>query len=336
MRRLAIADIHLTGYEEDTIDNEGLPLRLGVIVKTFNFVIKKAKELRINKIDILGDLIHDKSIIYTTAQDAFKELLLQNLDIQFTILAGNHDFSAVSDKIQKCAISVFSGYKNVKVVINKPLVDGNITLVPYFSNFLEVLKNIQGNSILLTHIGLNEAMLQSGLSKIDKIKLSDLRKFKLVLSGHYHKPQQIQNENTKFYYVGGFSNHSWNDKNEQKRFLIYDDKTLEVESINMENQPEYKEYIIDDINTAKDILKEAEIQKNKGNYVRIRKNIKEDIEIPHDIFVIEHKDINVTDRGINIVDTLKEKLQKYLTIKKIKNEDQEEYIKILQKYSIIN
>lgn len=334
MRVLLISDIHLSGFEEDILNSEGLPLRLGEIKKTFNFVIKKARELSINHINILGDIINDKSTIFVIAQDMFKEILEENSDIFFTLISGNHDQSSTG-KLQRSAISVFSGYKNVRCITDKIVIDKNITLISYSDNFLEKIKECDSNDILLTHVGLNEAMLQSGLSKVDKIKLTDLKKFKLVLSGHYHKPQFTENKHTKFYYVGGFTNHSWNDKNEKKRFLICDTETLEVESISMENQIEYKEYIIDDINTAKEILVQAEKDKNAGHYVRIRKNIKEDIETPHDILVIDHKDIDVTNRGVSVTQTLQEKLQKYMDIKEIKNEEHENYLKVLQKYDII-
>lgn len=333
MKRIQIADIHLSDFSEDILTPEGLPLRLGEIKKTFNFIIEQAKKLSICYIDVLGDIINDKSVIFTVAQDLFKEIIIKNSDLFFTLLSGNHDLSSTG-KLQRSAISVFSGYKNVCCVTDEIIIDKNITMISYSDNFLEKIKQCDTNDILLTHVGLNEAMMQSGLSKIDKIKLNDLKKFKLVLSGHYHKPQFIQNENTKFYYVGGFTNHSWNDKNEIKRFLIVDTETLEVQSIPMENQIQYKEYTIDDISTAKEILKEAEIQKNKGNYVRIRKNIKEDIETPHDILILEHKDIDVTNRGITVTQTLQEKLHKYMDIKEVKKEEQENYIKILQKYNI--
>ena len=333
MKRIAISDIHLSDFSEDILTPEGLPLRLGEIKKTFNFVIEQAKKLSISYIDVLGDIINDKSIIFTVAQDLFKEIIIKNSDMFFTLLSGNHDLSSTG-KLQRSAISVFSGYKNVCCVTDEIVIDKNITMISYSDIFLEKIKECKSTDILLTHIGLNEAMMQSGLSKVDKIKLLDLKKFRLILSGHYHKPQFIQNENTKFYYVGGFTNHSWNDRNEVKRFLVYDTDTLEVQSIPMENQIQYKEYTIDDISTAKEILKEAEIQKNKGNYVRIRKNIKEDIETPHDILILEHKDIDVTNRGITVTQTLQEKLHKYMDIKEVKKEEQEDYIKILQKYNI--
>jgi len=46
--------------------------------------------------------------------------------------------------------------------------------------------------ILISHFGLSEGMLNSGMSIISDIGLKDLRgKYELVLLGHYHKPQEI-------------------------------------------------------------------------------------------------------------------------------------------------
>jgi len=239
--------------------------------------------------------------------------------------------------LQKSAISVFQGYKNVKCVIGETYTEGNITFVPFHHQIFDILKSLKSNDILASHFGLSEAMLQSGLSKIDKIKLSDLKKFKLLLLGHYHKPQHLSNEYSNLYYCGGFTNHSWNDKNETKRFLIYDTETLKVESVPMENQIEYKEFVIDNLETAKDVLIEAEKAKNIGHYVRIKKLIKDEIkDTPKDLLIIENKDeVDVTNRGIKVTMNLKEKLIKYLDIKQVDPKENEEFLAVLESHKIV-
>ena len=79
-------------------------------------------------------LFHTKSEISTIGLDLFKEIILSNPDIFFTILSGNHDLSAISTNIQKSATSVFTGYyKNVKCF---PLNHGELTkdiyIVPFW------------------------------------------------------------------------------------------------------------------------------------------------------------------------------------------------------------
>jgi len=134
--------------------------------------------------------------------------------------------------------------------------------VPFSNNFLQEIKNSQSADILLSHIGLNEAVLQSGLSKVDKISISDIAKFKLALLGHYHRPQNFSNENTSVWYAGSLISKDWNDKNETKRFLVYDTETLEIESVNIEcGIPRFIEYIITDITDKVKIFEQAEKDK---------------------------------------------------------------------------
>lgn len=329
MKRVGIGDIHLSGYQSDPLDENGLTRRLNLIMKSLDQIASYCHKHSIGVFEIWGDLINDKDLIYTDAQNAFKDFLYRNSDIRFRIISGNHDLSTTSER-QTSAISVFD-YDNVDV-ITSVLDDGNITYLPYCHNIFDILKTIEPNDILISHFGINEAMLQSNLSVVTNVKLSDLKKFKLVLLGHYHKPQNIQN----VYYSGNICHLSWSDKNEQKRFLVYDDKTLEVESVPITGFTEFREFIIDDIETSEEVLVEAEKAKNQGHIVKIRKLIKEDIETPLDILVVERPpDVDVTDRGIDLSQSTDVKLRNYLRIKEIPDEEYDEYIGILQEYNII-
>jgi DNA repair exonuclease SbcCD nuclease subunit len=212
----------------------------------------------------------------------------------------------------------------------------DIYVIPYCEKFLDVVKTIKGYRILLTHIGLNEGKLESGISKVSNISLTHLKAFSLILAGHYHTPQFVENGVSKFYYAGSVSNLSWSDKNQTKRFLIYDDQTLEVESVPITGQIQYKEIVLDKVENIKQVLEEAERLKNNGHNVRIKKLIKEDIEnSPGDILIIEKKEIDVTNRGITITQTLEEKLNKYLEIKQVPEDKRPQYLEILQKNNIL-
>lgn len=331
MLKAAIGDIHLSGFQSDKLDQQNLPERLGIIIKTLDYIITKCRERGIKQIDFLGDLVNDKSIIFSIAQDLFKEFLTRNKDINFTIISGNHDLSSTGE-LQKSAISVFSEYSNVHCICHEPEVIGNITYVPYSDKFLELISTIQANDILISHLGLNEAMLQSGLSKVDKISIKDLKKFKLVLLGHYHKPQQVGHA----YYCGSVFAKDWNDKNETKRFLIYNTETLEVESIPIEGFIGFKEFIIDDTSNKNEILKQAEIAQNQGHRVRIRNHSKEKIkDETSGVLVIEQQEIDITNRGITITQTKDEQLRKYLDIKEIPETERQEYLNLVSKYDLM-
>lgn len=337
MIRAAIGDVHLSGFESDPLDSDGLPFRLGLINKSLDNIIQECRKRNIKHVDFLGDLINDKSIIYTIAQEVFIEFLLKNSDIEFTIISGNHDLSSTG-KLQKSAISVFKTFPNVKCIINKPEVIDNITYVPYFSNFLEILSSIEHNDILISHLGLNEAHLQSGLSRIDKIRLKDLSsKFKLAILGHYHKPQFLENSTIKVHYAGNIIHKDWNDKNEKKQFLVYDTKTLEVEEIQFDCGREFREYIITEDTPIDDISKEIEMAQNQGHVVRVINKCSKKVsdEMPINTLVIEKKEYDITNRGIEITQTKDEQLKKYLEIKEIPENERQEYLDILSKYDIL-
>jgi DNA repair exonuclease SbcCD nuclease subunit len=336
-RRAAIGDIHLSGFESDHLDNTGLPFRLSQMIKSLDFIIEECKKRSVYHIDILGDLINDKSIIYTVAQDAFNDFLKRNSDFYFRIISGNHDMSSTG-QLQKSAITVFDTYDNVDCIPYVPMVLDGITYVPYTSEFLDILKNIEPGNILISHLGLNEAMLQSGLSKVDRITMKDLAsKFKLAILGHYHKPQFLYNDQIKVYYAGNLSPNSWNDKNEQKRFLIYNILTLEVESIPILGQKEFKEFVINTPDQKDQVLQQAEIAKNNGHVVRIKNKSGEKIrdEVSNDVLLIETNEVDITNRGIEITQTREEQLKKYLEIKGIPEDERQEYLDVLLKYNIL-
>lgn len=339
MKRIAIGDIHLSGFQSDPLDEvSGLPSRLAAIISNLDIIAAYANSNSINHIDIAGDTIHDKAIIYTTAQDVFKDFLTRHKDINFTIINGNHDISSVG-KEKKSAISVFDEYSNVTTVVNKPLIDGNITFIPWYDNFKESTQDVAENDIMIGHVGINEATVSSGLSKVDPTRLSDLKKWKLVILGHYHKPQHLHNDYTNLYYTGSLINKDWNDKNQQKRFLVYDTETLEVESINLSNQREFKEYVIKTVEESDEILAKAQKDKEAGHEVRIKnlcqEKIFEKVEETNDILIIKEEELDPTNRGIDFSQSKEEKLKKYLEIKEISEEDREKYLNLLTDKNIL-
>jgi len=336
--RAAIGDLHLSGFESDTLDLNNLPYRLGLIMKTLDFIISECRSRSINQIDILGDIINDKSIIYTVAQDEFKDFLSRNSDIEFRIISGNHDLSSTG-ALQKSAISVFDGLANVQCISDFPLVIDNITYVPYSSDFLSELATIEPNDILISHLGINEAHVQSGLSRIDKIRMGDLsKKFKLALLGHYHAPQYLHNGDIEIYYAGNICHLSWNDKNEKKRFLIYDPGTLKVESIPITGFREYREFIIENIDDKDDILRQLEVAENEGHVIRLKNKSGEKLtnSISENVMVIDIEDVDITNRGIEITQSRADQLQKYLEIKQIPENEHQEYLDVISKYDLVS
>lgn len=342
MKIICIGDIHASGFGEDPLVNN-LPERLYYIKKSLNYIMEYGKEHNIHTYVILGDVYHDKTIIYNTSQAMLLEFFNQWKEDNFYIISGNHDLSSTGEN-QKSAILALGELDNVNIFVDPTYVSGSMQtpgpamFVPYSGNFIDSMKNFKvpkDAKILFSHIGLNEAVLQSGLSRVDKLKLSELKIYKLAILGHYHKPQDFSNEYTHAWYVGSLIPRDWNDKNERKRFLIVDTETLEVESVDLNcGVPLYIEIVIPP-NSTNDFIKYkmkcAKELREQGNKVRvINKNnpkIKEDDVT--DVIILEQQEIDVTNRGITVEQSKIEQCKKYMEIKNIPENERDEYLKVL-------
>ena len=350
MKIIAIGDIHASGFSDDPMI-EDYPKRLFYIKQSLEYIIQYGKSHDIKCFIIVGDIYNDKTIIYNEAQNMLTDIFKANEDCRFIMFSGNHDLSSTGSN-QKSGIAVFSKFPNVLTYLYDPEVniDINGVIVPFTNNFIEKMKGedlkhdieIYQPKILYAHVGLNEAVLQSGLSRVDKLKISDISQFPLAILGHYHKPQELRGNNTRVYYVGSLIPKDWNDKNEDKRFLVVDTKTLEVESVplNVPGVARFYEFVIDtntDEQGRRELFEKAQKLKNQGHHVRVVNKTKQkatEHETIGDMIVLENTEVDITDRGITITQSKMEQCEKYLDIKQI--EDKEEYLKVLKDKNLLD
>lgn len=345
MKIIAIGDIHASGFTDDALIQD-YPKRLFYIKKTLEYIINYGRQNSIKTFIMVGDIYNDKTIIYNEAQNMLTNIFASNGDCKFYMFSGNHDLSSVGEH-QKSAIAVFQNFPNVHCTLyNAEYIGGlNGIVVPYCHNFLDQVKNISNKvdaKILYAHVGLNEAVLQSGLSKVDKLKISDISQFPLAILGHYHKPQNLDGVNSKVYYVGSLIPKDWNDKNEDKRFLIVDTDTLQVTEVplDVEGVSKFYEFVITSNTSEEDkdeIFERAKQLKDGGHHVRIVNKTKTKMskdESLGDMIILEQTEVDITDRGINITQSKLEQCQKYLDIKNI--DDKDFYLKILKDKNLLD
>lgn len=310
MKKLFTADIHLSLYQSDKLKN-GISQRLSDIFNSLNQMVKYARDNEIKEIVIGGDLFNDKNLVYTKPYTMFIDFLEENRDITFRIISGNHDMDSSSDD-QVSLVKTVRGSNVIGIV--KSAQFQNVTYIPYTKNIAEEIKIAEANDILISHFGLNEAQLSSGISIVSDVSLKDLTKFKLVLLGHYHKAQQIKTHKTNVYYVGTPFEKDWNEKHQIKRFLVYDTETLQVESVPLVGYTKHVELLIENKEDRQEILKQYKELKEEGNHVRIKNKTDENIE-DDDIYVINEIERDITNRGLNLSMTTEQKLKKYIEIK---------------------
>ena len=325
MKFIAIADLHLSMYAQDKIIPEtSLPERLHYLNEVLRNIADYAININvnINNIVIAGDIFHNKSIIHSLAQSIFLDFLRDHRALNFIIISGNHDMSSKSGS-GVSALKSLDNEPNV-TMIHEPTVIDNINFVPWNPETMVDDIKSSNSEYLVAHFGLNEAQLSSGISIVSDVKLKDLSGYKHCILGHYHLPQSVGNVT----YVGSPIQLDWGEKGEVKRFLIVDTDTNEINSVPTEGYKKFIEYKITNEN-KEDILKEARKAKENGDYVQLVKH--EDIDVDDfnkEFKIVDKTERDITDRGIVISMSQDERIEKFLSIKKIKEKDFERYKKV--------
>jgi len=269
MKYVIFADPHLAGKDKEFIDLDGkkYPRKEFYVINNMYNALERFKveypDEEKNLI-IAGDIFHHKNYAHASSEDLFSQFISHFEDWNKYIITGNHD---VSDKTEN-PITLLSHMKHKKyqnLTILEPgetlILEDKILLLPWSKNFLDTLRDkIESNpeiEVLISHFGVNEAVLSSGLSHVDRITFKDLSVyFKMIILGHYHKPQLLENENSKLIYVGSVVQENWGESNEDKRYIIFDSDSCEYDSIPT-IYPRYITRYTDNIDDVKTIVKEG-------------------------------------------------------------------------------
>lgn len=327
MKFAITADIHLSRYGQDAVDEtSGLPERLDSIKGALYSMMEVCRVESIDHIMIAGDILHTKSVIYALAQDMMLQFFEDHPEKQFHVIDGNHDLSSKgADAIS--ALRSLKNVPNVHWITKKPDKFENILFVPYSVDLVQQIKEGSAD-ILISHFGLSEGILNSGISLVSKLGMSDLRgKYKLVLLGHYHKPQEIIEDNISMYYVGSPIQLDWGEKGDKKRFLIVDSETLEV----VESPTTGYRHFIELELTSKNrdvAIKQAKAAQENGHYVKLVQKEKVDVKGFENFNIVDKTESDATNRGITSTMTKREKLQRYLEVKEIPEDQREEYLNV--------
>jgi len=331
MKFVYIADIHLSRYSQDKIEDESnLPERLHSIRRALIEVAEYCIANDIDHIIIGGDTLHGKSVIYAIAQELMLDYFNDYQNIQFIVIDGNHDLSGKGKRV----VSALRPLKNV------PNVDWirfdttlfweseDILFVPYSYDLAQVIKKNKAK-ILISHFGLSEGMLNSGMSIISDVSIKDLTgRYECVLLGHYHRPQEIIRPDISIYYVGSLIQLDWGEKGDEKRFLVVDSKTMEIQSIPI---TQYKQHIEIELlsSNVDEALQAAREAKKAGHHVNvIMKEAVDLTSVKGEFRVVDKTETDITDRGITSSMSQEDKCRKYLDIKQIPEDKREAYLQL--------
>ena len=169
MKNGFISDLHYSGYTNNhLVEYKGIktPETLAYIDATLRNILNELVKRGITRLIVGGDIFHNKSIVYVDAAEMFRETIEEYPSIEWIMIHGNHDVSARTSS-GKSAIRIFDNIKNVNIIKNKFEKIGNILYVPW-STDLPTIVNQNKADILVSHFGLNEGILNSGLSLVSE------------------------------------------------------------------------------------------------------------------------------------------------------------------------
>lgn len=312
MKFITIADIHLSMYANDPVV-KGISMRLFYLDKVLREIADYAVEKGINVIAIAGDIFHTKSVIHSIAQTILLRYVRDYQDyVIFYVLDGNHDMSSKSgDGVS--ALHCLDNEPNV-YMMHEPKMVENIFFVPWNAKtMVDTVRNGEAE-YLISHFGLNEAQLNSGISIISDIGITDLKHYRTCLLGHYHAPQEIGN----VIIPGSIIQLDWGEKHEEKRFLVVDTDKHTIESVPTQG---YIEHHALEMTTGnkEDVLELARQLKKDGHYVKINRMTK-DVDVTtlqNEFIVVDKVERDITNRGIDSSMSMSDILQRYLEIEEI-------------------
>jgi DNA repair exonuclease SbcCD nuclease subunit len=325
MRFAYTADLHLSGYSQDKIvDN--LPERVYEIKTSVYEIGNYCIQNEIDKIIIGGDLLHNKSLIYSLAQNILLDFFRDFSKIDFLLIDGNHDLSGKGENVVS-ALRVFNE-PNVHRFSDVETSE-NVLFVPYSTKMVEQIKK-NSSDYLVAHFGLNEATLNSGVSIVSDISAKELiGRYKVCLLAHYHKPQVLRNEKIQIYYVGSPTQKDWGEKHEEKRFLDVDTHTNIINSIPTVGYKKHFELTITKEN-KQEMFEKAKELSAEGHYVKLVtkdkatdwKEISKSLDTKErtSISFSDKSEVDITNRGITSSMSTEDKLNRYLEIKGIPKE----------------
>lgn len=315
------ADFHFAKYSQDPIV-EGLPERLYFLDVTIRNMIKWLNDRDVYTLIIGGDIIHTKSVIHSYALSKFIDIVRSNPDTTFISIDGNHDMSSRGvDGVS--ALKALVHEPNM-IVISEPTTMDNILFVPWNSETMidDIKKG--DKEYLISHFGLNEAQLSSGISIVSDIGIKDLSHYRSVLLGHYHKPQEIIRGDVKVWYSGSPTQLDWGEKGEEKRFLLVDSINHDIQSIPTVGYRKHMVYNLTNDNKL-EVLNEVNEAKKEGHHIKVNRIEDVDTSDFEDVRIINKVEDDITDRGITTTMSEREIIDKYMEIKKVPEEKQEEY-----------
>lgn len=238
---IVVSDTHFHNWTEfSKPDEEYVNSRLREQIEVMREVFELARE-RNAGILFAGDMFHKRQSVDTRVFNAVYDLFEENSDVYVAGIPGNHDKVTNSLKSES-SIDIFNYIDYTHIAVEPEQINPNnsvcITLVPYGDEVADIKEYLKGvkvdtnkTNILVAHLGISGGLVGSGGHRLEgAFAYSDLQpdKFDYIMLGHYHRPQQLS-ENDKHIYVGPLTQNSFGEEGYDTGvvYLDYENNTIE-------------------------------------------------------------------------------------------------------------
>lgn len=242
MKKKAIAIIITDTHLNDDNHEENV----SVIKET----IKLANKLNLTEVEHGGDIFHSRKAQTQRNLNCVGDIfqLFEEAKITLNVAVGNHDKTEYSIANSFLDPYIHHPFVNIyrrgggRLLTNKI----HLSYCSYFSddiyvdNLTEIIKTLDSKkkNVLLTHIGVNGAVMNNGTVIETKVNASLFEPFDMTLIGHYHDAQQVS---SKIKYIGASLQHNFGEGTEKGATILYDD--LSIETINFD-LPKYRTFSV--------------------------------------------------------------------------------------------
>lgn len=228
---------------------------------------------KIKHVVCLGDLVDRRKFINFNILSRIKQDFIHPLEarkIPMDVILGNHDvffkntndINAISELFGKSKyINCYSETTEVK------LDERNVLYVPWINldNYDRSMKRIaeSKSKVVMGHLELAGFQMYRGIKNDHGMDPNVFRKFKQVLTGHYHH----KSDDGKIYYLGSPYEMTFADLNDPKGFHLYNTATGELKFVQNPHKMFHKVFYDDRGKELKDLIKK--VDRFQGTYLKV-------------------------------------------------------------------
>ena len=210
-QHIVVGDPHLTLKSYDKIN------------KLFDIIEEMPQDVVI----WLGDFLDTKEVIRGKCLNLLNKRFTSSKK-QHIILIGNHDYFNLD--CEEHALEVFKSLHPQVIIVDKIMKSNGMWFVPYYhdmNKLKEDLNVIPNNETVFGHFDIIGFDFGNGYISDGGLRHRDFKRFKRVISGHYHKYQERGN----LVYLGTPFSHSFGESGQSKFIAIYDSKSDKLDLI---------------------------------------------------------------------------------------------------------